>query len=114
MVGGQTFGMLGRRAPLVVLDIPLLFEGGSERRCDHVAVVSAPAFVQRARALARDGMTEEKFDAILAQQTPDAEKRARAEFVVPTGLGKRFSLAAIRRLLAGLTRPAGGTRAAAG
>ncbi len=103
-----------RRAPLVVLDIPLLFEGGGARRCDRVAVVSAPAFVQRARALSRDGMTAEKFAAILAQQTPDAEKRARADFVIPTGLGKRHGLAAIRRLLARLNRRAGGTRAAGG
>ncbi len=103
-----------RRAPLVVLDIPLLFEGGGARRCDHVVVVSAPAFVQRARALSRDAMTEQKFAAILAQQTPDAEKRARADFVVPTGLGKRHALDAIRRLLARLNRPVGGTRAAAG
>ena len=107
-------GAAARRSALVVLDIPLLFEGGGERQCGHVVVVSAPAFVQRARALARDGMTEEKFDAILAQQTPDAEKRARADFVIPTGLGKRHGLDVIRRLLAGLTRPAGGTRAAGG
>ena len=103
-----------RRSPLVVLDIPLLFEGGGARRCDRVAVVSAPAFVQRARALARDGMTEQKFAAILAQQTPDAEKRARADFVIPTGLGKRQSLDAIRRLLARLSRRRGGTRGAGG
>ena len=103
-----------RRVPLVVLDIPLLFEGGGARRCDHVVVVSAPPFVQRARALARDGMSEQKFAAILAQQTPDAEKRALADFIIPTGLGKRQSLSAIRRLLARLNRRAGGTRRAAG
>jgi dephospho-CoA kinase len=103
-----------RRVALVVLDIPLLFEGGGARHCGHVVVVSAPAFVQRARALSRDGMTAEKFAAILAQQTPDAEKRARADFVIPTGLGKRHGLDAIRRLLAGLSRPAAGTRAAGG
>lgn len=69
-------------APAVVLDIPLLFENGSEAFFDAVVVVSAPADVQRARVLARPGMTEEKLNAILAQQTPDAEKRIRADYVI--------------------------------
>jgi len=69
-------------APVAVLDIPLLFETGGDRRCDAVVVVSAPPEVQRARALARPGMTEEKLAALLAKQMPDAEKRARADFVV--------------------------------
>ncbi len=75
-----------RNADLVVLDIPLLFESGGETAVDVVVVVSAPADVQRARVLARDGMTEQKFEAILAAQTPDAEKRARADYIVDTGV----------------------------
>lgn len=72
-------------APLVVFDIPLLFETGGESRVDKVAVVSAPADVQRARVLARPGMSLARFESILARQIPDAEKRARADFVIPTG-----------------------------
>jgi dephospho-CoA kinase len=72
-------------APLVVFDIPLLFETGGESRVDKVVVVSAPADIQRARVLARPGMHADRLDAILARQTPDAEKRARADYVIPTG-----------------------------
>lgn len=72
-------------AQLVVFDVPLLFETGGEARVDKVAVVSAPAEVQRARVLARAGMTVARLDAILARQMPDAEKRARADFVIDTG-----------------------------
>jgi len=71
-----------RGAPVVVLDIPLLFETGGERLCDAVVVVSAPAEIQRQRAFTRPGMTAEKFTAVLAKQMPDAEKRRRADFVV--------------------------------
>lgn len=74
-------------APVAVLDVPLLFETGGEKRVDAVVVVSAPADVQRARVLARENMTQEKLDAILARQTPDAEKRKRADFVVDTSSG---------------------------
>jgi len=76
-----------RGADLVVLDIPLLFEGRGERSMDAVAVVTAPPEVQRARVLEREGMTPERLDAILAAQMPDAEKRARADFVIDTGQG---------------------------
>ncbi|PZQ61974.1 MAG: dephospho-CoA kinase [Sphingomonas taxi] len=83
-------------APLVVFDIPLLFETGGEREVDRVAVVSAAPQVQRARTLARPGMTPAKFDAILARQLPDADKRARADWVIPTDV----PLAETRRVVA--------------
>ncbi|WP_181705118.1 dephospho-CoA kinase [Chthonobacter rhizosphaerae] len=89
-------------APVAVLDIPLLYETGREADVDTVVVVSAPADVQRARVLARPGMTAEKFDAILARQLPDAEKRARAHHVIDTGSGVEAAGAAVDRLLATL------------
>ena len=91
-------------AAVVVLDIPLLFETGADRRCDAVVVVSAPADVQRARAFERPGMTEEKFQAILAKQMPDAEKRARADFVVDTSKGFDAARAQVREILGRIAR----------
>jgi dephospho-CoA kinase len=90
-------------APLVLLDIPLLFEAGGWSAMDKIAVVSASAEVQRERVLARPGMTSEKLDRILARQLPDAEKRARADFVIPTGGRLEETRQAVRRILACLT-----------
>ncbi len=85
--------------PLVVFDIPLLFEKGGNHGLDAVAVVSAPAEAQRTRVLARPGMTVEKFEQILALQVPDAEKRARADFVIDTGIDLASTRAAVERLV---------------
>ncbi|KQV62130.1 MULTISPECIES: dephospho-CoA kinase [unclassified Caulobacter] len=84
---------------IVVLDIPLLYETGGEKKVDKVVVVSAPADVQRQRVLARPDMTPAKFEAILARQTPDAEKRARADFVIDTGQGLDHARDQVRDLL---------------
>lgn len=89
-----------RRVPLVVMDIPLLFETGGERRVDAVIVVTAPAFIQRTRVLARPGMNPGKLAHILSRQTPDRIKRQRADFVVPTGLGRRLTLTRLARIVA--------------
>src|SRR5689334_1251690 len=102
--------MAARRAPLVVLDIPLLFETGGEQICDAVIVVSAPHFLQRARVLARPGMTEARFAAILAKQMPDREKRRRADFVVPTGQGRALTLRRLSKIVTVLRRGGGGRR----
>ncbi len=87
-------------APLAVLDIPLLFETGGEKRCDAVLVVTAPAEVQRARVMARPGMSDETFQTILRKQMPDADKRARAHFLVDTGRGFASAEAQVRSILA--------------
>jgi len=92
------------RARAIVLDVPLLYEKGGDRHYDAVAVVSAPARVQRARVLARPGMTAPKLAAILAQQMPDAAKRARADFIIPTGHGRYATHLAVRRLARALAR----------
>ena len=90
-------------APLIVLDIPLLFETGGMDRVDRILVVTAPADVQRERVLSRPGMTEEKFDAILAKQVPDAEKRRRADFVIDTSRGMDAAREDVLRIIAELT-----------
>ena len=84
VVGDRAEFIAAQEADVVVFDIPLLFETGGESAMDAVAVVSAPPETQRARVLARDTMTGTDFDAILARQVPDAEKRARADYVIVT------------------------------
>jgi dephospho-CoA kinase len=91
-------------APVVVVDVPLLFETGGEKRVDAVVVVTTTPEVQRERILARDNMTNEKLDAILARQLPDAEKRKRADFVVDTSHGLDPVRAAIRDILAEIVK----------
>jgi dephospho-CoA kinase len=86
-------------AMVTVLDIPLLFETGGDKRCDAVVVVSAPAEMQRKRAFERPGMTEEKLQALLVKQMPDAEKRTRADFVVDSGKGFDAAHAQVREIL---------------
>lgn len=88
---------LGRE--VVVLDIPLLFETGAETRVDYTFVVSAPYHIQRHRVLSRPYMSEEKFKAILAAQMSDSEKRARADFVIPTGLGLAYTHRILKKSL---------------
>jgi dephospho-CoA kinase len=88
-----------RGAPLVVVDIPLLFETAAQSRCDAVVVVSAPADIQRQRAFDRPGMTEEKLTALLAKQMPDEEKRRRADFVVDSSQAFDHTRAQIRDIL---------------
>lgn len=90
---------VAKGADIVVLDIPLLFETGGEKRMDAVVVVSAPADLQRQRVLARPGMDEAKLDAILARQMADAEKRARAHFVIDTGQSLDHARAQVRDVL---------------
>ncbi|MDR7223596.1 dephospho-CoA kinase [Aminobacter aminovorans] len=90
-------------APIAVLDIPLLFETNGRGRVDKVVVVTAPADVQRQRVLARLGMTEQKFEAILAKQVPDAEKRKLADYIVDTGNGLDPARAAVQAIIAELT-----------
>jgi dephospho-CoA kinase len=106
LVARERQKFLGRarreRQPLVVLDIPLLFETGGERDCDAVAVVSAPASLQYARLLRRPGMSPERIAGIMRRQMPDAEKRRRADFVIPTGLGKASTYATIRDIVSSL------------
>jgi dephospho-CoA kinase len=93
-----------RGAPVVVLDVPLLFETAADRRCDAVVVVSAPAELQRARAFKRPGMTDDKLYALLAKQTPDAEKRRRADFVIDSSQDFDHTRAQIRDILQSIAK----------
>lgn len=108
LVGAHRIGFFEQArasgADIVVLDIPLLYETGGEKAVDKVVVVSAPAQVQRERVLARPGMTPEKLDAILARQTPDAEKRARADVVIDTGQGLAAAERQVRDLVTRLRK----------
>lgn len=90
--------------PVAVLDIPLLYETGGAKRVDAVITISAPRFLQRRRVLARPGMTEALFAAILAQQVPDALRRRAADYVVPSGLGRAETFRRLRRMVEDLRR----------
>ena len=96
----EAFVQAHRDEPLVVLDIPLLFEKGGAAQVDRIAVVSAPPEVQRRRVLSRPGMTQDKFLKILALQIPDEEKRKRADFVIPTGGSLDETRDEVRRIIA--------------
>lgn len=87
------------KTPLVILDIPLLFETGGTDRVDDILVVTAPADVQKARVMARPGMTAEKFNAILANQVSDRDKRRNADFVIDTGAGMEAAREAVRHVI---------------
>lgn len=102
----QAFLSAARRAdePLVVLDIPLLFETGGKNEVDKIVVVSAPQDVQRERALARPGMTEDKLDAILSKQVPDAEKRRQADFIVDSSQGLAAARVQVADIVESLTK----------
>ena len=102
-VAQRNFIRRNRARRLVVLDIPLLFEKGGWRRVDRIAVVSAPAWVQRRRVLARLGMTAARLARIRALQTPDPEKRLRADFIIETGVSKAQTTARVRQLVACLS-----------
>jgi dephospho-CoA kinase len=93
-----------RQAPIVLLDIPLLYETGAERRVDAVVVVSAPAEVQWKRVMSRPGMTAERFAGLLAAQVPDEEKRRRADFIVDTSGGFDAARAQVRDILASVAK----------
>ena len=95
-------------APMVVLDVPLLFEAGGWAAVDKIVVVSAPAEIQRARVLTRPGMTIERFESILARQLSDADKRARADFVISTDGPLEETRAQVRHVLTCLAAPRGG------
>ena len=103
LVGGERQRFLRRATvqgrPMVVLDIPLLFESGGDGSVDVSIVVSAPIFLQTQRVLARPGMDEKRLEDIRAKQVPDAEKRKRADFIVQSGIGRGPALRAVRRII---------------
>lgn len=111
LVGLDRMGFLkqaeAEAADWVAFDVPLLFETGGHANVDAIVVVSAPADMQRERVLAREGMTPDRLDAILAQQTPDAEKRARAHHVVDTGNGLEAARTQVEAIVAQLRASAG-------
>ena len=88
-----------RGAKIAVLDIPLLYETGADRRCDEVIVVTAPEFIQRQRVLRRAGMDEARFQNILKNQVPDGVKRMRADHIIPTGLGRAETLRRLKKII---------------
>jgi dephospho-CoA kinase len=94
------------KAEFVVLDIPLLFETGGEKSVDAVVVVSAPLAVQRERVLSRSGMTVKTWETLLSRQMPDAEKRAKADFVIETDKGLDHAFASVKRVVTTLRRQA--------
>jgi dephospho-CoA kinase len=91
------------RAALAILDIPLLFETGGEKRVNALVVVSASEAIQRKRVLARSGMTVERFEAILAKQMPDSEKRRRAHFIIDTGKGLDYARREVKDIIRALS-----------
>ncbi len=93
-----------RGTPVILLDVPLLFETSGERHCDAVVVVSAPLDIQRRRAFERPGMTEEKFAALVGKQVPDAEKRRRADFVVDSSQSFDHARAQVRDILRAIAK----------
>jgi dephospho-CoA kinase len=97
-----------RRARVVVLDVPLLYESGTDAICDAVVTLTCPRFLQEQRVLARPGMSRARLAGILARQLPDAEKRRRADFVVQTGLGRRHSLKRLGHVVRVLKQRRGG------
>ena len=106
IVAADRIGFFERKgeagADIVIMDVPLIYETGGEKNLEAVIVVTAPADVQRQRVLARPGMTAERLDAILAQQVPDAEKRARADYVVDTSQGLEAARAQVKEILKSL------------
>lgn len=108
IVGGTQLAFLQKAIAdgqdIVVLDIPLLFETGGDKRADAILVVSAPPDVQRARVLARGQMTEAEFEAILARQVPDSVKRSRADFIIDTSQGFAAAEARVDEILAELRK----------